>query len=514
MAVKITAQPRPKIPYEHPDLKMYGNSIRENLIRQRYKKKAYSRHDAYIREVFRSSAIPLETQCQQLVSYIAEAFEHYAVWDHTHAYYPGRPSQQTARVDAIEGVSRVLPTLAAWLHTRKPQPKEKDSKAAPILIGLNDRPIDVVSILRSAFLAGTDPTHKGYWGRLHDYDQRTCEAADLALALWLSRDWVWDSFSAPEQQQVADWFKQVNRVETVDNNWHLFPLTVQFVLLALTGEDCVDHDRYQRIRDFYVGDGWFRDGARGNYDFYNAWGFHYSLYWLQQIAPDYFLDHNDGEEYDFMRRALAQFSGGYRHFFTPEGLPLFGRSACYRLAAAAPLLSAVDMGLDPVAVGEAKRAFACSLRYFIGNGALQNGAPTQGIFGDDVRLVDNYSGPASSLWSLRALNIALFCGHRSGLWQAAESPLAVERGDFECDIQAIGARVIGIQQTREVTVIFREDPIQLVDSSDLSPLTRRLVSQSRRKRWLERLTGRAQRPKNNLLRKGVTCYSSKMAHFF
>ncbi len=503
MEVKITAQPRPKIPYEHPDLKMYGKSIRENLIRQWYKKKAYNRHDAYIQEIFRSKSIPLEKQCQQLVSYIAEAFEHYAVWDHTHAYYPGRPSQQTARVDALEGVSRVLPTLAAWLHTQKPLSEVR-------LYGLNEQPIDVVSILRGAFLAGTDPTHKGYWGSLQDYDQRTCEAADLALALWLSRNWVWDSFNEAEQQQVVDWFKQVNRVETVDNNWHLFPLKVQFVLLALTGENTIDHDRYHRIKDFYVGDGWFRDGARGNYDFYNAWGFHYSLYWLQQIAPDYFQN----EEYDFMRRALAQFSDGYRHFFTPEGLPLFGRSACYRLAASAPLLSAVDLGLDSVAVGEAKRAFASSLRYFIGNGALQNGAPTQGIFDDDVRLVDNYSGPASSLWSLRALNIALFSGDRSGLWQAEELPLAVERGDFDHDIQAIGARVIGIQQTREVTVMFREDPIQLVDSGEQSPLTRRLVSQNWRKRWLERLTGRAQRPKNNLLRKGITCYSSKMAHFF
>lgn len=500
MAVKITAQPRPKIPYEHPDLAMYGRSIRENLIRQRYKKKAYSRHDAYIKEIFRSKSIPLQKQCQQLVSYIAEAFEHYSVWDHTHAYYPGRPSQQTARVDALEGVSRVLPTLAAWLHGQK-TPSEAH------LYGLNNRPIDVVSILRSAFLAGTDPSHKGYWGTLQDYDQRTCEAADLALALWLSRAWVWDSFSAPEQLQVTEWFKQVNGVETVDNNWHLFPLTVQFVLLALTGEDNVDQDRYQRIRDFYVGDGWFRDGARGNYDFYNAWGFHYSLYWLQQIAPDYFQK----EEYDFMGRALARFSDGYRHFFTPEGLPLFGRSACYRLAAAAPLLGAVDLGLDSVAVGEAKRAFASSLRYFIGNGALQNGAPTQGIFGDDVRLVDNYSGPASSLWSLRALNIALFCGDRSGLWQAEESSLAVERGDFELDIQAINARIIGMAQTGEVTVIFRQD---YIDRPTQSPGSRRLLEQHWWDRWLERLTGRAQRPKNNLLRKGITCYSSKMAHFF
>ncbi|MBC2873242.1 hypothetical protein H7U18_22580 [Klebsiella pneumoniae] len=59
---------------------------------------------------------------------------------------------------------------------------------------------------------------------------------------------------------------------------------------------------------------------------------------------------------------------------------------------------------------------SCSLSYYIKNGALQNGIPTQGIFATDERLLDDYSGHGSSLWSLRALNIAflvdiiLVCG--------------------------------------------------------------------------------------------------------
>lgn len=51
------------------------------------------------------------------------------------------------------------------------------------------------------------------------------------------------------------------------------------------------------------------------------------------------------------------------------------------------------------------------------NGAIKSGVPTQGIFAHDSRLVDNYSGPASSL-SVRAVNIALYSASRNGLWQA------------------------------------------------------------------------------------------------
>lgn len=498
MTVTISGKPRPRIPYEHPDLAMYLQTGKANLQRLFNKRSAYTKHDAVLLELFRNDNISLAYLCEQLVSYVTEAFDHYAVWDYTHAYYPGRPSQQTAKIDALEGVSRVLPTLAAWLHSRP----QGDTR----IQGLNNKPIDVAAVLRRAFLAGTDPDHKGYWGELHDYDQRICESADLALALWLSKSFTWDVFSAAEQRQVIIWLKQVSVLQTVDNNWHLFALTVQFVIFSLTGEDTISHDKYFRIKEFHVGGGWFRDGARGNYDFYNAWGFHYSLYWLQQIIPGY--------DEAFMRSALKAFCASYRYFFTPEGLPLFGRSACYRLAASAPLLAVVDIAAadgdnSAVSVGEAKRAFATNLKYFIGNGAMKNGAPTQGIFAADPRLMDNYSGPASSFWSLRALNIAFYCGDRIGLWDAAETDLMIECDDFELNIPEISAKVLGSKQTGEVVVIFQSDYLELQ-----SPLSRRLDVPSWRDRMLECILGRARRPKNNLLRKGVTCYSSKMTHFF
>lgn len=497
MQKEITATERPIIAYEHPTGEMYLKLMKENLIRLRHRKAPYTRHDAQIQAQFANGG-DLEKECESLVRYVAEAFEHYAVWDYSHAYYPGRPSQQSARTDAMEGCSRVIPTLAAWLHQQQGK--------RTILDGLNGKPMDIALWLQKAFLAGTNPAHPGYWGVLHDYDQRVCESADLALALWLSRDTVWAIFNETQQQQVIDWFNQVNHCQTVDNNWHLFPLTVQLVVKALTGDDHVEHARYARTKEFYVGDGWFRDGAKGNYDYYNAWGFFYSLYWLDQIDPDF--------DPDFIHASLQAFSECFRYFFTPVGLPLFGRSACYRLAASAPLLATADLNhskgvTDGLSLGEVKRAFRTSLEYFIAHGALKHGAPTQGVFDDDPRLVDNYSGPASSFWSLRALNIALFCGERIGLWQAEESLLEIEKGDFSFTVPAIEASVIGTFKTKEVVVIFQSDYTQ-----EQSPLTRRLERQSLAKKVQEMITGRAERPKNNLLRKGITCYSSKMSHFF
>ncbi|MGO2509880.1 MAG: DUF2264 domain-containing protein [Vibrio hibernica] len=488
---EILATDRPIIPYEHPDFKMYLSFIKERLIRLKMKKKAYSINDKTLHSIFLNQEGTLATRCDDLVRYVAEAFMHYSVWEYSHAYYPGRPGQQTVKTDAMEGVSRVLPTLASWLHSN---PNKK-------LLGFDKNIIDVADIIKKAFLSGTNPSHKGYWGTLQNYDQRICEASDLALTLWLSRDHVWAILAKNEQQQIINWFKQVNDCQTVDNNWHLFLLTVQVVIKSLTGVDDVDIQRYRRIKEFYVGGGWFRDGAKGNFDYYNAWGFHYALYWLDQIDSDF--------DRDFIRQSLTDFTTIYRYLLTPSGFPFFGRSACYRLAASAPLLAAVDQNSPAIQVEEVKRAFDTALSYFISNGAMKFGAPTQGLFHDDERLVDNYSGPASSFWSLRALNIALFCGERCGLWGADDALLPIEIGDFDVDIPAINAKVIGIFQTQEVIFIFKDEY-----TKDQTPLTRQLIKQNMISKALEKLIGRSFRPKNNLLRKGVTCYTSKMNHFF
>lgn len=491
----IKASKRPYIPYEHPDLNQYLKLFKQNLVRSAIKRRDFIDLDEKIATVFKETK-ELKVKCEALVDYIAEAFNHYAVWDYSHAYYPGISSQQTARLDAMEGCSRVLPTLAAWLHSNPGNTSKYSS--------LSNELLSMVDWIKHAFLAGTNPNHAGYWGDIENYDQRICESADLALALWLSKEQVWKTLAPDEQQQIAAWFTQVNNVETVDNNWHLFPLTVQLVIKDLTGDDNIDHHRYARIKEFLVGDGWFRDGAKGNYDYYNAWGFYYSLYWLEQIDPEF--------DPQFIHHSLRTFSDKYRYFFTSQGFPFFGRSACYRLSATAPLIATLDVcgsTLPSEYLGQFKRAFQTNLSYFITNGALKKGRPTQGLFLDDLRITDNYSGPASSFWSFRALNIALFCADKIGLWDAKEQPLEIEKKSFIFSLNGPQMLVVGVQETQEVTVIFKHDY-----TSIQSPVTRKLESQSLIKKWQERLIGRAERPKNNLLRKGVTSYSSKLFHFF
>ncbi|WP_258318146.1 DUF2264 domain-containing protein, partial [Escherichia coli] len=79
------------------------------------------------------------------------------------------------------------------------------------------------------------------------------------------------SCSASEQERILCWLQGVNNCKTVDNNWHLFIVLTQQVVLALSGKGENSEQRYARVKEFYVGEGWFRDGANGNFDYYNSW---------------------------------------------------------------------------------------------------------------------------------------------------------------------------------------------------------------------------------------------------
>ncbi|VTP74194.1 Uncharacterised protein [Proteus vulgaris] len=105
--------------------------------------------------------------------------------------------------------------------------------------------------------------------------------------------------------------------------------------------------------------------------------------------------------------------------------------------------------------------------------------------------------------------IALYCAERINLWQTPSLPLPIEKDNFRFDIPSIQAFVSGVKATQEVNVIFCEDY-----TTQQTPLTRRLEKQTLAQKVAETVIGQSRRPKNNLLRKGITSYSSKMAHFF
>jgi hypothetical protein len=306
--------------------------------------------------------------------------------------------------------------------------------------------VDLGELFATGLDAGTDPGSPEFWGQIADRDPSIVEAADVALALWVSRDGVWSELPQRTQRQIADWLGSVNGKKTVDNNWHLFIVLINAVLSDLdqAHDEKEMHARYSRFKQFYRSDGWYSDGPDDKFDYYNAWGIHYALNWVRQIRP--------GFDADFLAESSAQFNSSFKYFFGPHGFPIMGRSVCYRMAAPVPLIQSVALADGSVPPAQARRALDLIWRFFIAKGAVSDGTCTQGYGRPDPRILDGYSGPASPLWSLRSLVAAVAIPESDAFWQLPAEPLPVEVGDFEFEIKAIGWRVRGERATGDVCV--------------------------------------------------------------
>jgi hypothetical protein len=377
------------------------------------------------------------TDYDDLVRYLGTSWVTYRNSAGSGASYPGLPSWSGADCDALEGFSRTMPLFGAWCASGRPHE----------LNLLNGHALDLPREFKRGILAGTDVGADTYWGDMPGKsNQRIVEAADVALALWLFRDTVWKSLDESERMRVVHWLSLVNGRPGLDNNWHLFFVMIDRVLTSLgySGRIGGVHEHFTRVKDFHLGDGWFSDGPAGGVDYYSAWGFHSTLTWIDRIDPDW--------DPQFIRPTLARFLKSYRYLLGPNGFPILGRSIPYRLAAPAPLIAGLDQCPGVVSPGEARRALNVIWQHFLSRGALRRGTVTQGYYGPDPRVVDPYSGPASSLWSLRSLVMAYALPPDHLLWQAMEEPLPVEVEDFVIEIEGPRWRVTGDRASGAIVV--------------------------------------------------------------
>ena len=372
-----------------------------------------------------------------LFSYFLSGFLTYRDSLGASARYPGLPSNHGAAIDAMEGFTRFAPLVAAWLHSGR-----------PTRVQLADgQTVDLLGLIRQGIVTGTDPESPAYWGQVTDFDQRWCEASDVALVIWLTRNLIWDRLSPWRKHQIERWLSTGLTRKVTDNNWQLFSTFVPLVLRALgtPADTIMAAQHYQRFKAFYSGDGWFSDGPGHVYDYYNAWAMHYQLYWISQVNP--------GWDSAFIASSRRDFLASYRFLFARNGLPIEGRSVCYRMAAPAPLALDYASSSPSTSASDARRALDLTWTFFIRRGAIRRGSVTQGYCGADPRILDSYSGPASCLWSLRSLVAAFAIPPRDPFWAPPKHHLPIDGQSYRIRIAAVRWTILGDVRSGTTTII-------------------------------------------------------------
>jgi len=391
-----------------------------------------------------ASCSQIDEQLQLLIDYFWKAHKHYANQSLTRAHYPGFSSMHGSDSDGIEGISRLLPLWASYCVYSKHKPEHQ---------GLNK---SMCSHIKTSLCNGTNVEHSGYWGDALSYEQIICEASDIALATWISREDVFYRMSDIEQQQVVNWLRSFVDKDVSDNNWHLFIVIIDVVLSELDPTHVLTSQHHlARIQEFYVANGAFTDGSSGEIDYYNAWCFHYLLFWIDKIRPNTIT-------WSYQHQ-LHEYSHWYQYLFTQTGFPIYGRSVCYRFAAATPLLGASLLPNSNISTSSAVSINFYVWRFFILQGGLSKGRPNQGIFADDASMLDNYSGPASGFWGTRSLVMLMTVLQQDDSCSLSSS--LPSDNAITLDLPKIGMTIISSPSNHEVVLEQKNMTHTIIDNS-------------------------------------------------
>jgi hypothetical protein len=357
--------------------------------------------------------------------------------------YPDDRRDSPDAVDALEAFARVASVWGAWLSNGN----------NPSTLEYNERTLHVDEILYRALLEGTDPAKpRTFWGRMRGMDQRLVEAADLALAVWFSRERVFNHMNERERGQVMAWLAQVDGQDTYYDNWVLFPAIAQAVRLQLgyaVDERELDA-RLEQMAAFYRGDGWYVDGPGAEYELYNAWmfGWHYVLWAL--------IDGGRRPEHrDLVLQRARSFLAGFQYFFGSNGsFVAWGRSIVYRFAAIACFATGYLLQCAPLSPGALRRLSSGCLKYFYDREFMDPDEHyiRQGFHGDFPPAAEAYISPGSPAWACHGL-FALSFAEDDPFWTATEEALPVERDDFELALPTPGFLLSGRRATGQVLLL-------------------------------------------------------------
>lgn len=307
-------------------------------------------------------------------------------------------------VAAMEGFSRILWGLV------------------PLVTGGGDSPL--WDMYMEGIKNGTNPAHEEYWGTAGDYDQRSVEMAAFGLALALAPNKLVDGLGRDGLEQLTAWLAPINNHKLWDCNWLLFRVMVQmgFRRAGLPYDKTLTEETLDAIEPFYMEDGWYADGMKGqaHSDYYVPFAIHY--YGLLYAT---FMAEEDPVRSALYKERAMQFAGQFIHWFAEDGSALpYGRSLTYRFSQAAFWCVMAFAGLDtPYSMGVIKGLVLRHLRWWFAQPIFTpDGLLTIGYTYPNLVMGENYNSPGSPYWAMKSfLVLALPDDH--SFWTAEEENL-------------------------------------------------------------------------------------------
>jgi hypothetical protein len=193
-----------------------------------------------------------------------------------------------------------------------------------------------------SYAHAVDPASPDYLG-WRAGGQALVDSSYFTNALIRAPHALWDPLDAVTKQRIVAEIRGLRRIEPPYINWMLFAAMNEAFLLSV-GEDA-DPMRtnvaIRKVNEWYVGDGWIKDGETFHFDYYNSYVMYPMLLEILEVLEKHDAPFWNGKPADLRAQALKRMQRYGEHlerFVSPTGTyPPIGRSLTYRTAVFQPL---------------------------------------------------------------------------------------------------------------------------------------------------------------------------------
>jgi hypothetical protein len=253
---------------------------------------------------------------------------------------------------------------------------------------------------QQSLVHGFNPNSPDYLFRATKTAQPLVDASFLAQALLAAPSVLWQPLDTVTKKRIIDEFTKIRKIKPNNSNWLLFAAMVESFLLEV-GEPVdtnrIDH-AIDKINEWYVGDGWYSDGEKFHFDYYNGYVIQPML--VEVLRVNVAHGRRTTKEFELAYKRMQRHGSFQERFISPEGTyPVFGRSSTYRVGAFQPLMKlALDQKLPAdIKPAQVRCAMTAVLKnIFIASTFRKGNWLTLGLVGDkQADLADYYSNTGS-----------------------------------------------------------------------------------------------------------------------
>ncbi|WBU90701.1 DUF2264 domain-containing protein [Cellulophaga omnivescoria] len=295
--------------------------------------------------------------------------------------YDGRKN-----VTYLEAVARTAAGIAPWLSLPDDESKEGKMRKK----------------LRSVFLKGmvnaVNPSSPDYLN-FRTEKQPIVDAGHLVQAFLRAPKQLWEPLDEITKKRFVEELKALRTRKAYKNNWLLCRAITEIFLLSIdeNWEKKYVDEALDYYKDWYIGDGWYKDGVKFSFNYYNSFVMHSMLVDTLNVLVKKGLTKE--EEYDLSLKRMIRFAVQLERMISPEGTyPVIGRSITYRTGAFqtlshVSLLKKLPTKIKPAQVRCALTAIKKNL--FIDDVFDKDGWLELGFRGNQPELADYYTSRGS-----------------------------------------------------------------------------------------------------------------------